>query len=277
MGTSYQMDAFQQLCRLKGLEKSTIYLGPEVWDGSLFVRAQRLRKGQMLIIDQKTFKALRPPAHKIKSVLWLCCWWLMLLWADKKDIHSIFFSRGTVLAALCTFLSYDFKLFIELIFMTVACLCCNSVLVFSLNESHHSFTNMFNLLLIYYISYFQIARLCITQLDLLLSVCLCEAKAFMNDLTSAYYISLKSHCLSASPPWFQGCSLACVVFFPWSKRYPDCPPTWLSWEQVPHDLKWDKLWMREDWLSGGRQSPLSIHLTWLPRKQGCETGSWEEM
>lgn len=43
--------------------------------------------------------------------------------------------------------------------------------------------------------------------------------------------------------------------FPWSKRYPDCPPTWLSWEQMSHDLKWDKLWMREDWLSGGRQSP----------------------
>ena len=43
--------------------------------------------------------------------------------------------------------------------------------------------------------------------------------------------------------------------FPWSKRYPDCPPTWLSWEQVSHDLKWDKLWMGEDWLSGGRQSP----------------------
>lgn len=43
--------------------------------------------------------------------------------------------------------------------------------------------------------------------------------------------------------------------FPWSKRYPDCPPTWLSWEQVSHDLKWDKLWMREDWLFGGRQSP----------------------
>lgn len=43
--------------------------------------------------------------------------------------------------------------------------------------------------------------------------------------------------------------------FPWSKRYPDCPPTWLSWEQVSHDLKWDKLWMREDWLSWGRQSP----------------------
>lgn len=42
---------------------------------------------------------------------------------------------------------------------------------------------------------------------------------------------------------------------PWSKRYPDCPPTWLSWERQSHDPKWDKLWMREDWLSGGRQSP----------------------
>lgn len=46
--------------------------------------------------------------------------------------------------------------------------------------------------------------------------------------------------------------------FPWSKRYPDCPPTWLSWERVSHDPKWDKLWMREDWLSGGRQSPQFI-------------------
>lgn len=42
---------------------------------------------------------------------------------------------------------------------------------------------------------------------------------------------------------------------PWSKRYADCPPTWLSWEQMSHDQKWDKLWMREDWLSGGSQSP----------------------
>lgn len=42
--------------------------------------------------------------------------------------------------------------------------------------------------------------------------------------------------------------------FPWSKRYPDCPPTWLSWEPLSHDPKWDKLWMREDWLSGGRKS-----------------------
>lgn len=77
----------------------------------------------------------------------------------------------------------------------------------------------------------------------------------MTSLTWAHYISVKSNCISAFPPWFQGCLLACVVFFPWSKRYPDCPPTWLSWEQVSHDLKWDKLWMREDWLSGGRQSP----------------------
>lgn len=78
---------------------------------------------------------------------------------------------------------------------------------------------------------------------------------------SLLYILMKSRCVSASPPWFQGCSLACLCsfffFFPfrWSKRYPDCPPTWLSWEQMSHDLKWDKLWMREDWLSGGRQSP----------------------
>lgn len=46
------------------------------------------------------------------------------------------------------------------------------------------------------------------------------------------------------------CGVSC-----WSKRYADCPPTWLSWEQVSRDQKWDKLWMREDWLSGGSQSP----------------------
>lgn len=37
VGISYQMDAFQQLCRMKGLEKSTICLVPEVWDWSLSV------------------------------------------------------------------------------------------------------------------------------------------------------------------------------------------------------------------------------------------------
>lgn len=65
--------------------------------------------------------------------------------------------------------------------------------------------------------------------------------------------------------------------FPWSKRYPDCPPTWLSWERVSHDPEVRQT-LDERGLALWRASvPLSIHLTWLPRKQGYETGSWEEM
>lgn len=46
----------------------------------------------------------------------------------------------------------------------------------------------------------------------LLILCRNKSFSFLSDLTLANYISIKSHCVSASPPWFQGCSLACVVF-----------------------------------------------------------------
>lgn len=76
-----------------------------------------------------------------------------------------------------------------------------------------------------------------------------------RQLNDELITTMKSCCLSASFSLISRLLVGMCGIFPWSKRYPDCPPTWLSWEQMSHDLKWDKLWMREDWLSGGRQSP----------------------
>lgn len=57
MGTSYQMDAFQQLCADQKVWKSQPFsLGPEVWDRSLFARAQKLRKAKCLSYTKRPLR-----------------------------------------------------------------------------------------------------------------------------------------------------------------------------------------------------------------------------
>lgn len=57
--------------------------------------------------------------------------------------------------------------------------------------------------------------------------------------------------------------LLCPDIFPWSFRYPSCPPTWLPRQQLSHDIERDKLRMIEAWLPGG--CPLPSRFIW----HGC--------
>lgn len=199
----------------------------------------------MLIIDQKTFKALRPPAHNIKSVVWLCCWWLMLLWADKKDIYSIFnlFWKHGATCALYL-LSYHFS-------------------YYPWDPLIHLFLLLF--LNVMFLSMFIVRPTSIFVLDLI--------QCFWHELITspwraiAYLYPLLDFKVACWHVWY----------FSLIKEISRLPSNLVV---MGTDVTWPKVrqTLDERGLALWRASvPLSIHLTWLPRKQGCETGSWDEM
>lgn len=95
------------------------------------------------------------------------------------------------------------------------------------------------------------------------------------DVIAAYYICIKRHRMSPSliSRWLAG---MCGIF-PLIKEISRLSSNLVVMETA---VTWPKVrqTLDERGLALWRASvPLSIYLTWLPGKQGSETGSWEKM